>query len=300
MGFFKKAEKGSYDLFSNYSHFVPGMGGLLMILVMFLAGGLLANILQIGLMAISTEFANTYGQMLSYPLLFIPAMLYASAQSRKNEIFDKGYALDSNNFSPLNGWKAGLLAAISTLALAFIVEPLMVFLPEMPLWFKDLMEKMLTGTPFWVTLISVSVFAPIFEEWLCRGIILRGLLSKMSPTGAITISALFFAVIHLNPWQALPAFILGMWFGYVYYKTGSLKLTMLMHFANNTMAACMGQIPELSEADSVMEIMPVWQFTSVYALAIIVFAIAALSFRKVELKGSGAGNCDEIPAIDAE
>ena len=40
--------------------------------------------------------------------------------------------------------------------------------------------------------------------------VLRGLLGhKVKPVWAIVISAAFFAIIHLNPWQAIPAFLLG-------------------------------------------------------------------------------------------
>ena len=53
----------------------------------------------------------------------------------------------------------------------------------------------LTGGPFWSSFLVTAIFAPIFEEWLCRGMILRGLLTKIKPAWAIIISALFFALI---------------------------------------------------------------------------------------------------------
>jgi hypothetical protein len=102
----------------------------------------------------------------------------------------------------------------------------------------------------------------------------------MNPFGAILISAAFFAVLHMNPWQAIPAFVLGVLFGYVYYKTGSLKLTMLMHCVNNTMAVVLSRIPSLSEAETLMEVMSPWAYAGVYA-ACVVFVAAAL----VVLKG---------------
>ena len=63
----------------------------------------------------------------------------------------------------------------------------------------------------------MSVFAPILEEWLCRGVVLRGLLNYsrkgepgedgsrrgMNPALAIAISAIFFATIHGNLWQGI-------------------------------------------------------------------------------------------------
>ena len=93
---------------------------------------------------------------------------------------------------------------------------------------------------------------------------MRGLLNKVSPAAAISISAAFFAVIHLNPWQAIPAFVLGLLFGLVYYKTGSLKLTMLMHCVNNTMAALLSRVPSLKDVDSIVDVMSPWTYASIF------------------------------------
>ena len=139
----------------------------------------------------------------------------------------------------------------------------------MPEILKKALEQITEG-PLWVTLISVSIFAPFFEEWLCRGLVLRGLLKKLNPFNAILVSAAFFAVLHLNPWQAIPAFILGMLFGYVYYKTGSLKLTMLMHCVNNTFAAVLTRIPSLADAETFMDIMSPWAYAGVFVASLLI------------------------------
>lgn len=298
MKFFKKAEKRSYDLFSNYSYYVPGVGGMFMMLLMFLVGSILGSILTVVLSLISPDFANIYGMMISYPVMFIPPMLYASSQSRRNEVFEKGYALDSSNFGQNRWWVMIVAVMFSTISLAFICEPLMKVLPQTPEWFEQIMNSILKNSPLWVTLISVSIFAPLFEEWLCRGIVLRGLLTKMNPAWAIIISAAFFAVLHMNPWQALPAFILGLLFGYVYYKTGSLKLTMLMHFTNNTMSAIFSKIPQFEEAETFMDVMSPWAYAAVFALSVIILAAVLLILRNIPLKGTAAGNCDEIEVVE--
>ena len=298
MNFFKKTGKRSYDLFSNYSYYVPGVGGMFMMLLMFLVGSILGSILTVVLSLISPDFANIYGMMISYPVMFIPPMLYASSQSRRNEVFEKGYALDSSNFGQNRWWVMIVAVMFSTISLAFICEPLMKVLPQTPEWFEQIMNSILKNSPLWVTLISISVFAPLFEEWLCRGIVLRGLLTKMNPAWAIIISAAFFAVLHMNPWQALPAFILGLLFGYVYYKTGSLKLTMLMHFTNNTMSAIFSKIPQFEEAETFMDVMSPWAYAAVFALSVIILAAVLLILRNIPLKGTAAGTCDEIDVVE--
>ena len=263
MKFFKKhSGRGSYDLFSNYNHFTPGVGGMFGLLGLFLLGGFLGNLVLLALQAFLPEIATKYGTLISYPLMFIPAMLYASAKSRFDENFTPSVPVDNNRFGRLGGFSIAVIVSIATIAAAFVTDITTKLLPPMPDFLEQAMKQLLDA-PLWITLISVSIFAPFFEEWLCRGIILRGLLTKMSPAAAITISAAFFAVIHLNPWQAIPAFILGVLFGFVYYKTGSLKLTMLMHCVNNTMAALLSRVPQFEEAESFVDIMNPWSYAGV-------------------------------------
>ena len=264
MKFFKRHQRrGSYDLFSNYNHFTPGVGGMFGLLGLFLLGGLLGNLVVLAMQKFLPEIASAYGMLISYPLMFIPAMLYASAKSRFDENFTPAVPVDSNNFGKFGGFAMAVIVSVATLAAAFLTDVTAKLLPPMPAFLEEAMKNLLNA-PLWVTLISVSVFAPFFEEWLCRGIILRGLLCRMSPFAAITVSAAFFAVIHLNPWQAIPAFILGLLFGLVYYKTGSLKLTMLMHCVNNTMAAIFSRIPAFQEAESFIDVMNPWTYAGIF------------------------------------
>ena len=272
--FFRRYEgRGSYDLFSSYNHFLPGFGGTVTLLIMFLVGALLGSLATVGLGALMGEgFVDTYGILISYPLMFIPAMLYASAKSRLNEYTTEDVPLDRKIG---NGKTTAILIGtviFATIAAAFAIEPLTYILPAMPEWLEEVMASLLQNTPLWVTLISVSVFAPLFEEWLCRGLIMRGLLRTMNPASAIAVSAAFFAIIHMNPWQAIPAFCLGLLFGYVYYKTGSLKLTMLMHCANNTMAALCSRIPEFENAETFMDILSPWAYWCIYAACLVIIA----------------------------
>lgn len=282
----------SYDLFSSYSHFLPGVGGLFGIFALFMLGALLGNILVLGLQFISPEFAKEYGMIISYPLMFIPAMLYASAKSRFEENFTPGFKMDSNNFGRFSGIQIAAIVTVATLATAFMTDAISSLMPPMPEWLEATMKELLHA-PFWITLISVSVFAPLFEEWLCRGIVLRSLLTKYSPATAIIVSAVFFAIIHFNPWQAIPAFILGLLFGYVYYKTGSLKLTMLMHCANNTMAAVFSRIPAFEEAKSFIDVMNPWTYAGIFICSAAFVVAAIIVFAGIPHKEGNLGGCDK-------
>lgn len=276
---------------------MPGTGGMFMLLLMLLVGALAGNIIILlmqALLPLPADFTATYGMLVSYPVMFIPAMMYASGQSRRNELFDGQVPLDSR-YSANISQNAALAVTVSaaTLACAFVVEPITMLLPDMPESLKAVFDNMMNGMPLWATLLSVSVFAPFFEEWLCRGMVLRGLLGKMKPVWAITVSALFFAVIHFNPWQAIPAFVLGMLFGYVYYKTGSLKLTMLMHCVNNTFSVCMSQVDKFKEADFFMEVMAPGIYAAMFVICLIF--LATFLYRMSRLPSRSFESRPDIP-----
>ena len=302
MGFFKRHQgRASYALFTNYSHYLPGFGGMTGLFLLFLLGSLLGSIISgvFVLMMGSSESVMQYSMLIAYPVSFIPPLLYASAKSRRNEFFDKGYALDSNNFGARGGFAMAVIVSIATLAAAFVCEPVSVMLPDMPETLKKSLELLMDG-PLWAALLSVSVFAPLFEEWLCRGLVLRGLMKHMNPTGAILVSAAFFAILHMNPWQAIPAFLLGILFGYVYYRTGSLKLTMLMHCVNNTFSLLLSKIPGLEDIESFMDILSPWAYAGIYVACVLMLASAVILITGIPVKDTKMGGCDEVAPMSID
>lgn len=85
-----------------------------------------------------------------------------------------------------------------------------------------------------ILILSVTVVAPVFEEVIFRGIILNGMFRKLNSKVAIVISALLFALMHMNLVQGINAFLLGILLGYIYLKTKSIHLSIFAHFINNT------------------------------------------------------------------
>jgi uncharacterized protein len=87
---------------------------------------------------------------------------------------------------------------------------------------------------FW---IAVVVFAPVFEECFFRGFLFVGLRqSVLGPIGTVIITALVFASLHAlqyNIYGVVTVFALGIIFGFVRLKSGSLLSTILLHSAWN-------------------------------------------------------------------
>ena len=86
-------------------------------------------------------------------------------------------------------------------------------------------------------IISITIMAPLVEELLFRGAIQGHLLRKgMNPWAAIFIASAIFGIIHMNPIQIPFAFAIGLIFGWLYYRTGSLVPGIVGHFLNNSIA----------------------------------------------------------------
>ena len=287
----------NYTLLGRYSWFVPGVPQLFIILAFFALGVLLGNLVEIlCLMLGGQEFALEYGTLISYPFMFLPAMMDSSVKSSRGRFNRTGVLMDGGVFGKPGGLGCALLAALGTISLAFVADGINSFLPAMPEWLEQALGG-LTGGPLWISLLCVSVFAPFFEEWLCRGTVLRGLLANgVKPVWSIVISALFFGLIHLNPWQAIPAFLLGCLFGYVYYKTGSLKLTMLMHCVNNSLAVAAGYIPGLEEAESWMDVFPGAQYWTICAACALLTILIVRVFSRIPQE-QPEGNLTRVPSL---
>lgn len=276
--FIKKKRTRSYDLFSSYSYYSPDIKGIMILLLLFLVGSLLGGLVASLLLLFgSMEIMQPYLMVVSYPISFIPAMLYASAKSRSNETWaEETDPIDRNGWGKSAFW-AALMVSIAMIAAACLIEPISLLLPEMDSATKAAIEQLLHG-PLWVSALSVSIFAPFFEEWLCRGMILKGLLKRMKPVWAIVISGVIFGLIHGNIWQAIPASLIGMLLGYVYWKTGSLKLTMLMHCVNNTMSLTLSRLfPDL---EYFKDLFPTGLWIAVLVMSAIALVMFFTSFPK--------------------
>ncbi|MBL8470533.1 MAG: CPBP family intramembrane metalloprotease [Rhodocyclaceae bacterium] len=112
---------------------------------------------------------------------------------------------------------------------------------------RALFASMLDGSP--EALAATLAVAPWAEEMLFRGLILRGLLKYYQPGPAIFLSALLFALAHLNVYQGCVAMLVGLVCGWMYWRTRTLLPCVLAHFTFNAVAMFYDPAP-LREAGS--------------------------------------------------
>jgi membrane protease YdiL (CAAX protease family) len=88
-----------------------------------------------------------------------------------------------------------------------------------------------------ISLFLVAALPALVEELFFRGA-LQGMLSRWigRPWVAIMVTSVIFSAIHLSWYGFLPRAMLGMVLGAVFYITGNLWYSVLMHFINNAAA----------------------------------------------------------------
>ena len=101
--------------------------------------------------------------------------------------------------------------------------------------------KNIPRTPLNIALgfTAIAILAPLVEELLFRGLLQRALGHKMPALAAIAVASFVFALIHLQPYAIPPLMVLGAAFGYIYHKTGSLRINIILHAVNNAVALLM-------------------------------------------------------------
>lgn len=95
-------------------------------------------------------------------------------------------------------------------------------------WFSD----MISGGA--ASAVAVCLLAPVLEEMLFRGVLLRAFLRQHARGTAIAASALYFGVAHLNIYQFTLTFLLGLLLGWLYERSRSLLPCIALHGAINT------------------------------------------------------------------
>ena len=124
-----------------------------------------------------------------------------------------------------------VLAAFGAIIPSTYLQEMM---PELPNWAERELELIMNNR---FGYFVVGLMAPLVEELVFRGAILRALLRwKSNPWVGIIISAVMFSAIHMNPAQMPHAFLIGILLGWMYYRTDSIVPGVVYHWVNNTIA----------------------------------------------------------------
>jgi hypothetical protein len=98
--------------------------------------------------------------------------------------------------------------------------------------------------------LLASVLAPICEEVTFRGYVLSALRTRFSPPRAIVIGAVLFASMHLDPVRFPALVMLGILFGWLTWRSGSVWTAVVAHATNNAIGSAIASVTALSRLDT--------------------------------------------------
>lgn len=195
----------------------------------------------------SSDTGLKIGQGISSALMFIvPPIVYYFISRKERPMHDLGF----RKISPV--WLVFVGIALMFISLP-VTNQLTTWNEGMKLggmfsrieeWMKTLeeaaqaaTERMLNANTIGDLLLNLLVIAlipAVGEELTFRGVLQQSLTRHMkNPHAAILLSAVIFSFIHFQFYGFLPRMFLGILLGYMFYITGSLWASMLMHFLNN-------------------------------------------------------------------
>ncbi len=89
---------------------------------------------------------------------------------------------------------------------------------------------------FLFVVVTVALVPAICEEVLFRGLVQGSLARAVGGIRAAIVAGVIFGAYHLNPFSLVPLVVLGVYFGYLVYRSGNLTLAVSVHFFNNFVA----------------------------------------------------------------
>lgn len=144
------------------------------------------------------------------------------------------------SFDGIRKWLPALFALVFV-SIAFSLSmfwlQLYMLAPFAP-WLVNFMLEALPipDTPLYIvfTVFTLAILAPVVEEFMFRGVLLKRLIGKTSVWGGILISSLLFGILHLD---VIGAFLFGVVASLLYLRTHNLLVPILLHIINNSLAA---------------------------------------------------------------
>jgi len=181
-------------------------------------------------------------------VFIIPALIFAWLNDRRVE----GY-LKLNPVTNVRFYIIGVVVLFTTLPfINWLIDlnnniDLPSYMETVETWFRQMEEEAMRLNEAFlnttklggliVNLFMIALLASVGEELIFRGILVRIFVewTKNVHLGVV-ISAILFSALHLQFYGFLPRFVLGLVLGYLFIRSGTLWVPILVHFVNNAMA----------------------------------------------------------------
>lgn len=147
---------------------------------------------------------------------------------------------------------------------AYASNSILVFFPDVARSYSELMDEAGMDDIALIPILTTVIGAPISEELMVRGVLFEFALRAFDPAwdhvadtprgraacapsmrsrafwAANIVQAAAFGIMHMNIVQGCYAFVAALALGWVFYRTGRIRYSILMHFAFNASSYFMG------------------------------------------------------------
>ncbi|WP_039766692.1 CPBP family intramembrane glutamic endopeptidase [Caldicellulosiruptor sp. F32] len=127
-----------------------------------------------------------------------------------------------------------IILAISFLFISAIIDSISIMTPFKERY-ENSMQRFISSEATALIVFTIVVAAPIFEEFVFRGLIFGTMLeNQMNIYLAVIIQALLFGLFHSNLYQGMFAFFIGVFSALVLYWTNSIWNSIIFHATVNS------------------------------------------------------------------
>jgi membrane protease YdiL (CAAX protease family) len=229
----------------NDKAFPSAVQALLLVVALFAAELVVGALLHgaQGLLNLTSSQAWALGSLVANGCVFATVMQYQGLTYR--ELFHPAGTSMRDTALALVPWVVMLVPALVLVASTLVTIVTQAF----PLSDSEraLFERL--GDDDLATTLLGCVIAPVVEEMLFRGVILRGFLQRYPRSHAIWGSAALFGMAHLNIYQFVAALLLGSVSGWLYDRSRSLVPCIALHSAYNTALTLLAHAPAGADGD---------------------------------------------------
>ncbi len=146
-----------------------------------------------------------------------------------------------NKTNPVNFLIVPFIAVSGAILVTMVGQLINMIYPFPSEYLKQLEGLMkMPGLKLWQIYAIIAILPGICEELMFRGFIFR-FFENQGKWMAIVLSAILFAVFHLDPYRFVPVLLLGMLLAWLMVKSGSIYVSMFAHALNNGLALTISQ-----------------------------------------------------------
>jgi uncharacterized protein len=184
----------------------------------------------------------------------------------------------------MSTWKWMAFVFATPLVNLLVVQLINALFPDGESTSLEMLEQMINqqqGLSMVLVYLLIAVAPGICEELMFRGYCQSRLSTYLPLWLTLFVSSSLFAIAHLDLIQGVAVFFLGIWFGLVAWRTGSVYPAMLCHFVNNAFSTLAMPLLDSKESALPFSIFTVTVSGLAMAMALTILATTPRGWGKV-------------------